>query len=163
MRISMIKIYFNDEDAAAAAFSAGAQAIADKAFTFLRLEGRFSLSFIFSGAADMRALNRESRGKDAETDVLSFPTLEIKAAGKINAADYPPEEFEPDTGALFLGDIVICPEVARRQAAEYGHGETREFNYLFVHGLLHLLGFDHTRAADKKAMRAAEEGILSEQ
>jgi len=158
--LKMIKIYFDDTDVSASIFAQMAQKLAAAALNVLNLEGNFSLSFTFLDEAEMCALNFESRGKDTATDVLSFPTLEIKAAGVVNIAEYPPEEFEPDTGALFLGDIVICPDVAKRQAAEFGHGEEREFSYLFVHGVLHLLGFDHIKAGDKAGMREVEESIL---
>ena len=65
------------------------------------------------------------------------------------------------SGGVMLGSIVICREVAERQAEEYGHSAVREMTYLFVHGLLHLLGYDHEKEEDKALMRAKEEEVLS--
>ena len=78
-----------------------------------------------------------------------------------------PEELtgltDPETGALELGDLVICPARAREQAEEYGHSVRREMGYLAAHGLLHLLGYDHLDEGPQKAqMRAREEAILGE-
>jgi probable rRNA maturation factor len=112
------------------------------------------VSVVFAPPAQIRTLNREHRGIDEVTDVLSFPQQGgAMAEGAGDGGSGPP---------LLLGDIVICPERARSQAEEYGHGEEREFVYLFVHGLLHLLGFDHGSDAERAAMREAEERIMRE-
>jgi probable rRNA maturation factor len=98
----------------------------------------------------IQAFNLEYRGVDRPTDVLSFALQE-----KV--------EDEPD--ALFtdemLGDIVISVPRARAQAEEYGHSFERELIYLFVHGLLHLLGYDHEDAAAKQEMRQKEEAVMA--
>lgn len=107
-------------------------------------------------------LNREYRGVDRPTDVLSFPMIAYppgKAAEDIGWADYA-LDARPDTGEIMLGDIVISYPAALRQAQEYGHSTGRELTYLAVHGLLHLLGHDHEQEADKRRMRAREEEAL---
>jgi probable rRNA maturation factor len=96
-----------------------------------------SVSFLSSDA--IRTLNRDYRNMDSETDVLSFPGF---------------------AGSPALGDIVICLEVAERQAQEYGHSFERELAFLAVHGLLHLLGYDHDTPEGEAAMCAAQEEIL---
>ena len=115
------------------------------------------LSFV--GRNRIRALNRELRGVDRVTDVLSFPTLE-KVRLPLDPDDYP-FDVDPSTGRVYLGSVVICRARAKEQAAEYGHSYEREISYLSVHGLLHLLSFDHIEEKDRAAMRKEEEKILS--
>ena len=107
----------------------------------------------------IRAVNREQRGVDRPTDVLSFPMFEL-SPGRAPALG---EEVEadPDTGLVPLGDMVISVERAKAQGEEYGHGRERELAYLAVHSVLHLLGYDHLDEGPEKArMRAREEEIL---
>ena len=112
---------------------------------------------VFCGGEDIRALNAKERGKDAVTDVLSFPNLDGILGRPIRRADFP---FDADEeGNLFLGSVVICRERAAEQAAEYGHSLRRELYYFAVHGLCHLLGYDHEGEAD---MRAREERVLAD-
>ncbi|MDY6303186.1 MAG: rRNA maturation RNase YbeY [Succiniclasticum sp.] len=99
--------------------------------------------------AEIHELNRMYRQVDRPTDVLSFA---------LDEADEPAEVGGPDEH--LLGDIVISAEMARKQAEEFGHSLERELAYLAIHSLLHLLGYDHKKAADKKLMRAEEERIL---
>ena len=96
----------------------------------------------------IREINKEYRNKDAVTDVISFAFEEVK---------------DVDYGNVrFLGEIYISYERCKEQASEFGHSVRREFSYLAVHGLLHLLGYDHIKEEDKKVMRALEEEILNE-
>ena len=104
-----------------------------------------SLSFVSSG--EIKELNALYRGVDRVTDVLSFPQYENL------------EEI-PRLGAILLGDVVICPEQALLQADDFGHSPERELVYLFVHSMLHLLGFDHGEEAEKKKMRQFEETVM---
>lgn len=113
------------------------------------------------GDEEIRAINREQRNKDASTDVLSFPTVNYpkgKTAGQCEHLLR--EEYDPDTDACALGDIVISMDHVRAQAAEYGHSERRECGYLLTHGLFHLMGYDHMTDEDKPVMRAMEEKSL---
>lgn len=114
------------------------------------------------GDEQIREINREQRGKDAATDVLSFPTVNYpkgKTAGQCEPLLR--EEYDPDTDACALGDIVISMDHVRAQAAEYGHSERRECGYLLTHGLFHLMGYDHMTDEDKPVMRAMEEKSLA--
>jgi len=113
-------------------------------------ESGSTLSLSFVGDAAMRRLNRESRGKDRTTDVLSFPLLDTpalkpKARSPANAA---PERM--------LGDIVISVDAALRQAADYDARLDAELARLMIHGLLHLLGHDHEEARERVAMEREE-------
>ena len=112
--------------------------------------------------ARIREINREQRGKDAATDVLSFPTVNYPAGRTAKDCErLLRREYDPETGVCALGDIIISMDHVRAQAQEYGHSERREAGYLLTHGLFHLMGYDHIEAADKPVMRAMEEKALS--
>lgn len=98
--------------------------------------------------AQIRTLNKKWRGKDCPTDVLSFPLLE----GDIFNVPHP--------GEILLGDIVISRDKARAQSQARGHSFERELIYLFTHGLLHLLGYDHQNDREQAEMRSREEDLL---
>ena len=101
---------------------------------------------------EIHALNRDYRNVDRATDVLSFALDE----------DGGEPELVGGPEVHLLGDIIISAETAARQAEEFGHGLEREIVYLAVHGLLHLLGYDHMQEEDKVIMRAKEEEALRE-
>ena len=121
------------------------------------MDGALDLCFV--GRDRIRALNASLRGVDRVTDVLSFPSIP-KVTLPLKKEKYP-YDIDPENNKVHLGSIVICRARAKEQAAEYGHSEKRELAYLTVHGVLHLLSFDHMEERDKKKMRAAEEKILS--
>ena len=112
--------------------------------------GDAEVSVSFVNNAQIRELNREHRGKDAETDVLSFPMGENGVYDR-----------NPETGAYILGDIVISVEKAMHQAELYGHTLQREIGFLTVHSMLHLLGYDHEESGlAALRMREKEEAVL---
>lgn len=106
----------------------------------------------------IREVNKEYRDVDSVTDVLSFPNLQVRLP--FNAEDYP-DDVDMATGELLLGEIMLCYDRAVEQSREYGHSVERECAYLVLHGLLHLLGYDHMTDGEKTEMRAAEEKILT--
>ncbi len=114
-----------------------------------------SVNFVSEG--EIKDLNNKFRQIDKVTDVLSFPNLEKSYFQKLTEFD---GERNPDDGILFLGDIVICKKVAKKQAKDYGHGAKREICFLALHGLLHLLGFDHIKEEEERLMKAASEDTL---
>lgn len=102
-------------------------------------------------------INREMRQVDRPTDVLSFPEFEL-APGQLPG----PEDADPGTGLIPLGDMVLSMERVAAQAREYGHSKRRELSYLVAHSVLHLLGYDHLDEGPMKAqMRAREEAIMA--
>lgn len=106
-------------------------------------------------------LNKQYRGIDRSTDVLSFPMVNYPSGKTARHCEKRLRaEFDPDAGGCMLGDIVISYEHAVQQAAEYGHSVDREMCYLFAHGLFHLMGYDHIEDEDRKAMRKMEEEAL---
>ena len=117
------------------------------------------ISVMLTNDAGIRAINLEQRGIDSPTDVLSFPLNELREG------DFDPEacEYDPETDMLLLGDMVLDLERCAQQGAEYGHGFAHELQYLTVHSVLHLLGYDHLdEGARKRAMRAREKAIMAE-
>ena len=107
--------------------------------------------------AGIHAINREMRQVDRATDVLSFPEFDL-TPGELPS----PQDADPGTGLVPLGDMVISLEHVASQAKEYGHPRRRELAYLVVHSALHLLGYDHLdEGPEKKQMRAREEAILA--
>ncbi|MCL2370918.1 MAG: rRNA maturation RNase YbeY [Firmicutes bacterium] len=126
----------------------------------LGYKGQAVVEYELLSKEEMRELNLCHRAKDKPTDVLSFGycNLESKILDKTNY----PNEYDQGADGVLLGSIVICEEVAKEQAAEYGHSIDREMNYLFLHGLLHILGFDHEIAEEKQIMRQVEEKIIEQ-
>ena len=117
------------------------------------------VSVMLTDDEGIRAVNREFRGIDRATDVLSFPLNEL------HPGDFDPEdcEHDPETGALMLGDMMISVPRCLAQGEEYGHGYARELMYLTVHSVLHLLGYDHVdEGAMKRQMRAREKLIMGD-
>lgn len=107
---------------------------------------------------EIHELNRETRQVDKPTDVLSFPAFDLRP-GELPG----PEDADPGTGLVPLGDMMISMEHVAAQAKEYGHSNRRELAYLVTHSVLHLLGYDHMdEGPEKRRMREREEIILSE-
>ena len=111
---------------------------------------------LLTNDARIHELNREQRGIDQPTYVLSFPAFDLRPGALPEPAD-----ADPGSGLVPLGDMVVSLERAAAQAKEYGHSNRRELAYLTVHSVLHLLGYDHLDEGPQKAqMRAKEEEIL---
>ena len=105
------------------------------------------ISVTFVDDETIREINRENRGVDSVTDVLSFPQFD-------DLADI--DQKRP----YLLGDVVLCTAQAERQAEEYGHSVDRELVYLFVHSMCHLVGYDHMEEEEKREMRQREEEVM---
>ena len=119
------------------------EAAVNAAISFFPEIKDFQISISIVGEEEIQSLNRQYRDNDSVTDVLSFPL------------------FETDPrGVDLLGDVVICVERAKEQAAQYGHSLKREISYLTVHSVLHLLGYDHIEQEDKEKMREMEDRVM---
>lgn len=130
---------------------------ANKFSKFNQKKIQVDISFVSS--EEIKKLNKDFRKIDKETDVLSFPTLNLKPMQKIFIKEYK-DDIDPQTKHLMLGDIIICEDVAKEHAKEYNHSFERELCYLVVHGFLHLIGYDHLEEDEKIVMRALEESVL---
>lgn len=116
------------------------------------------VSVLLTDNEGIHELNRDYRGVDRPTDVLSFPANEL-SPGEFDADLC---ERDPETGRVFLGDMAISLEKCETQAEEFGHSFERELMYLTVHSTLHLLGYDHVDEAEMKCqMRGREDVIMS--
>ena len=117
------------------------------------------VSVMLTDDEGIHAVNREFRGVDSATDVLSFPMNEL-TPGAFDAAMC---ERDLDTGAVLRGDMLISVPRCQAQGEEFGHGYEREIMYLTVHSVLHLLGYDHMDEGEmKRAMRAREKAIMGD-
>ena len=118
------------------------------------------VSVTITDADTIQAINKEHRGIDAATDVLSFPMNEYDKPGDFDKLEDDPDAFNPETGELMLGDIVICADKVISQAQEYGHTMTRELAFLTCHSVLHLSGYDHMEEAEREEMETLQRTIL---
>ena len=105
-------------------------------------------------------LNLSTRGVDRATDVLSYPTTDILAGEVLDLTKYK-YDIDPMDNTLLVGEIFICNEVAKAQAKKYNHSYRREFCFLFLHGVLHCLGYDHIEESDRLIMEQVQDMILN--
>jgi probable rRNA maturation factor len=129
--------------------SAGLVRLATFALAQLRIHPQAELSLLLVDEDTMSSYHEKYMGEPGPTDVLSFPMDELRP---------PAEDDEPPEG--LLGDIVLCPAVTSRQAAEHGRSANAEAEYLLVHGLLHLLGYDHADPDEKAEMFGLKDKII---
>jgi len=117
----------------------------------MRLHPATELTLRLVDLATITVLNKQWMGKDAPTDVLSFPMDELT-----------PGRDDEDSPEGYLGDIALCPQVAEQQAPAAGHSTQDEINLLTVHGILHLLGYDHAEPSEHKEMFGIQGRLLLE-
>jgi probable rRNA maturation factor len=130
--------------------------VLNKAAEVYGLKPQTEVSVVLADDQYIHQLNRQYRNKDAPTDVLSFAMNDQCAGEHEPAITDTPEDIE-----ILLGDIIISLETTARQAEEFNHSLERELAYLTIHGMLHLLGYDHEDEAERTEMRQEEEYVLS--
>ena len=119
------------------------------------------LNLLITNNEGIRTYNKEYRQIDKETDVLSFPNVEYESAGDFSMAEKMQADcFDPDSGELLLGDIIISAQKVEEQAKEYGHSELREFAFLTAHSMFHLCGYDHMNDEEAAVMENKQETVL---
>ncbi len=119
------------------------------------------VNVLLTDNASIHEINRENRGIDAPTDVLSFPLVEYDVPGNFDTLEEEqPEVFHPDTGELMLGDIVISVERVLSQAEDFGHSAERELGFLTAHSVLHLCGFDHMEEEERAVMEEKQRAVM---
>ena len=131
--------------------------IAKAVYKTLGQKSYLKAEVVFSDGENMQYLNRTTRDVDSITDVLSYPSLE-GIRGEVLLPENCRTELEGKY--IFLGSIVLCDEKIKEQAKEYGHSDVEEREYLIIHGLMHLFGYDHMTDEDKKEMRDKEKAVL---
>lgn len=139
-----------------------AKSIIEFALDELECPYETEINLILTDNPGIHELNREYRGIDRPTDVLSFPLVDYETPGVFpdGIEDRAEDYFNLDTGELMLGDIIISAEKVLEQAEEYGHSVKREFTFLIVHSILHLFGYDHMEDEERKVMEELQEKIL---
>ena len=129
------------------------------------LDSKLIITITFTTPEQIHKINKEYRQVDRPTDVLSFPMINydkpsdfdsLEEEFDINTEDY----FNPDTGELMLGDIVVSVEKVIEQAEKYGHTPTRELAFLVAHSMMHLFGYDHMTEEESSVMEAKQRAVL---
>ena len=119
------------------------------------------LNLLITNNEGIRTYDKDYRQIDKETDVLSFPNVEYESAGDFSMAEKMQADcFDPDSGELILGDIIISAQKVEEQAKEYGHSELREFAFLTAHSMFHLCGYDHMNDEEAAVMENKQETVL---
>ena len=138
-----------------------AQTVIDFCLEHERFEYAVEVNLTLTNNEGIHMINKEYRQIDRPTDVLSFPLLSYDKPGDFSfLEDENEDNFNPDTGEVMLGDIIISVEKVFEQANEYGHSPRREFAFLITHSMLHLFGYDHMEPDEAAVMEAKQRAIL---
>ena len=142
-----------------------AREVAEKVFTFmmdyLGCPYEAEVSLLLTDDETIHQINKEQRDIDRATDVLSFPMTDYVTEGDFAFLEEEGADcFHPETGELLLGDIVISGDKVLQQAESYGHSPLREYAFLIVHSLLHLVGYDHMEEQEAKRMEKKQADVL---
>ena len=139
--------------------------VVEKAMDYEKCPYEAEVNVTLTDNAAIHEINREYRDIDRATDVLSFPMIEYETPADFDALEdvmdqFPEDYFNPDTGELMLGDIVISVEKVEEQAEKYGHSKERELAFLTAHSMMHLFGYDHMEEDEAKVMEAKQREVL---
>ncbi len=130
------------------------------AIDYLQFPFESEISLTITDEEGIRSINKEFRQIDAPTDVLSFPMIDYPAPGSFDFIENDDDLFNPESGEVILGDIVLCLPRIYSQAKDYGHSILREYAFLIAHSMLHLFGYDHMTESDATVMEAKQKEIL---
>ena len=138
-----------------------AETVVEASLEYVQFPYEAEVNLLITHDEEIREMNREHRGIDRATDVLSFPMLEFERPGDFTGIDEEMSDvFDPESGELMLGDIVISADKVIAQAEEYGHSPKREYAFLIAHSMLHLCGYDHMEADERKVMEQKQREIM---
>lgn len=138
-----------------------AKLVIEAALDYIGCPYETEISLLLTTDEEIRQMNQMFRNMDRSTDVLSFPMLEYKIPGKFEEFENCAEEaFNPESGELMLGDIVISKNRVLAQAEAYGHSPRREFAFLIAHSMLHLFGYDHIEEGERMIMEEKQREIM---
>ncbi|MEG7529907.1 MAG: rRNA maturation RNase YbeY [Hungatella sp.] len=118
------------------------------------------INVVLTDDEEIRTVNLEYRNLDAATDVLSFPMLTYDSPSDFQHVEEEEDCFNPETGELMLGDIMISVDKVEAQAEQYGHSKRRELAFLVAHSMLHLCGYDHMEEDERQVMEEKQRDIL---
>lgn len=137
------------------------RSVVEEALDFVECPYDAEVNVLLTDNEGIRQINLDMREMDSPTDVLSFPMCDFETPGDFSRLEETPEDyFNPDTGELMLGDIVISVEKVKEQADKFGHSQTRELAFLTAHSMLHLSGFDHMEEEERLSMEEKQREIL---
>lgn len=136
-----------------------ASLVSETVFDLMNFPKELEVEIKFVSEKEIQRLNKEFRGIDRVTDVLSFPAFNLNAGEVINLSDESVLVFKEDNGYIHFGDMAICLKQAERQAKEYGVGLMDEIKKLVIHSVLHLMGYDHIKDEDYLVMKKQEEKL----
>lgn len=139
-----------------------AEKVIEAALDYVGCPYEAQVNLLLTDNASIHEMNRQFRGIDRPTDVLSFPMVEYEVPGEFGFLEEQEDCFDPETGELVLGDIVISKEKVLEQAEAYGHSAEREYAFLIAHSVLHLTGYDHIEEKDRMVMEAKQREILEQ-
>ena len=135
--------------------------VVEESLDYLSCPYEAEVNVLLTDNEGIHQINLDTRGIDAPTDVLSFPMGDFEEPGDFSPLEEQPEDyFNPDTGELMLGDIVISVDKVMEQAEKYGHSQTRELAFLVAHSMLHLSGYDHMEEEERLQMEQMQREIL---
>ena len=134
-----------------------------EAVDFIKCPYECEIYVLLTDNSGIQTINNCQRNIDAPTDVLSFPLIDYKEPGDFSVVDGDTcDYFNPESGELMLGDIIISMDRVYEQAESYNHSNTRELAFLVAHSMLHLFGYDHIDEEERKQMEDLQEQILNE-
>lgn len=138
-----------------------AEAVISETLDYEECPYEVQVNIILTTNDEIQQINLEQRGVDAPTDVLSFPMIEYAYPSDFTVLEADDmSSFDPDTGELILGDIVISVDKVIEQAEKYNHGVKREYAFLITHSMLHLFGYDHMDEVERENMELKQDEIL---
>ena len=140
-----------------------ARQVVDYTLEYMKFPYEAEVNLTLTDNEGIWRINKEFREIDRPTDVLSFPLLSYDVPGDFSFLENEQEDdFNPDTGEALLGDIILSVDKVKEQAKEFGHSEKREYAFLIVHSMLHLLGFDHMTLEEAAVIEEKQKLILSD-
>lgn len=138
-----------------------ARKVAEEALDYTGCPYEAQVDLLLTTNLQIQEMNEEFRGIDRPTDVLSFPMAEYEHPGDFGCLKEQEDCFDPESGELLLGDIVISKDKVISQAEEFGHSLKREYAFLIAHSMLHLTGYDHMEEKERLDMEAKQREILN--
>lgn len=155
-------LYFEEEGELFLTFSGKelAEKVTEAALDFIKCPYEVQVNLLLTMNEQIRQMNRDFRDIDRPTDVLSFPMAEYETPGDFDSVEAQQGCFDPESGELLLGDIVISKEKVLSQSEEFGHSPEREYAFLIAHSVLHLSGYDHIEEEERLIMEAKQKEIL---
>ena len=137
-----------------------AQEVIETALDYVGCPYEAEVNLLLTQDPQIHEMNLEFRGIDRATDVLSFPMIDYPVPGEFDFLEDCEDCFDPESGELTLGDIVISKDKVLKQAEEFGHSVRREYAFLIAHSVLHLTGYDHMEEEERKVMEQKQKEIM---